>query len=87
MKADQFSEHDLSIAAKLGEISAAIESLHTKVDGIKYEKINEHQAIWTQIEKIKDKQHETHGSIRWIIGIGIGLQAAWAGLLAWMKHN
>lgn len=43
--------------------------------------------IWQKLEKHSDKLSDHSGKFKWIIGIGIGIQAAWIAFIELFKNK
>lgn len=82
----KYSEKDLEIAKELSGLTRAIQNLDEKMTAIVTSKKDEHKDIWNKLEKHSDRLDTHNAFVKWIIGVGIGLQAAWAMLLGIFKH-
>ena len=79
-------ERDLVFAEKVGGLTQAVESMRDKLDDYCRRNEEQHSAMWVRLDKHSDTLGYHNGIMKWIIGIGIGIQAAWFSILAWIKH-
>lgn len=81
-----YTENDLRLASEMGALTRAVTNLCEKVDDIAETHSTNQKAMWERIDKNRDKIEEHSALIKWIIGIGIGLQIAWGVFMGLFKH-
>lgn len=76
---------DLKIAEELGGVKAYLAKIDENLTRHCLSDDTAKQALWSRIDEHAATLATQNGMIRWIIGIGIGIQAAWLGVLSWLK--
>lgn len=101
MTEESYTQHDIQLAEKLGGLTSSIQHLHDKVDSVLADQQRTTNAIWKRIDE-HSEQIENHSknfvdhlekigkldsAFKWIIGIGLGFQAAFGALMYFLKKN
>lgn len=87
MTDEKYTERDIEIAEKIGGLTTMIQGMDDKLNRVLQDKDVVHNAIWKKIDLHTDKISKLDGAFKWIIGIGLGFQAAWGFLMVWMKRH
>lgn len=82
----KFTERDLEIAGEMGALTKAVTNLCEKVDDIARTSAITQKAMWDKIDAHSGNLSDQAATIKWIIGVGIGIQAAWAAFVGLFKH-
>lgn len=82
----KFTERDLHIAGEMGALTRAVTNLCEKVDDIARTHEVNTKAMWDKLDVHSGKISDGAATIKWIIGIGIGIQAAWAAFVGVFKN-
>lgn len=82
----KYTERDLYIASELGALTKVVMNLDSKICDIIKDNSAAHDIMWSKIDK-HHEQISSHSSfLKWIIGIGVGIQAAWGIFTGVFKH-
>lgn len=87
MNNNQYTDRDIEIAEKLGALNSSIQHVHDKLDSYLNDQRTQHNALWKKIDTHSDDISKLQSMFQWIIGIGLGFQAAWGILMIWLKKN
>lgn len=87
MPDQNYTSKDLEIAEKMGGLTSSIQHLHDKFDVVLKDHEAMRGAIWKRIDSHSEKISNIEGTIKWLIGIGLGFQAGWGILMIWLKKN
>lgn len=71
-----FTSHDIKIAQQLGALTSMIESLNRKIDDLMREKSDDSKEIREKFGSQDKSISSVSAQIRWIIGAGVGFNAA-----------
>ena len=82
-----FTEKDLNIAEKLGGITAVLTQISDNLNRHIANEDRDHSALWKKVDDHTEKLSDHSGFIKWIIGIGVTLQAVVGLTLAWWKRG
>jgi hypothetical protein len=83
----KFTERDLHIAGEMGALTRAVTNLCEKVEDIARTHEVNTKAMWDKIDSHSAHISDQAATIKWIIGIGIGIQAAWAAFVGFFKPH
>ena len=80
-----YSSTDIRLAEELGGVKAYLKKIdETLTKHVIYEEETK-KAMWARIDANKEKLSEHSGFIKWIIGIGVGLQIGVFVLMEWLR--
>lgn len=78
----KYTERDLEIAKELSGLTKAIFNMDDKVNNI----LRERDTLWKKMDVHASRLDYHHGLIKWVIGVGIGIQAVWIAFIEFIKR-